>query len=216
MSGIISLVNEFSISCVLEAGSRVSLTHLMEFSSFFDLYVLEEKIYFTSLQKELAFHHLDDDKKSPIFTLPASILEHDVEWISTHTDHLYDAASEKFTFSIDSYDYWLTLTESEKNKIPEHHGDGDPLDRMSLLIESRYLDNAIRQAIENLGETEYTLMPSPRNMIPFLSAFHQINTPAMLLYNKISDYHKLKVEDVLSLVRPRTLYLPPLLTVLTS
>jgi hypothetical protein len=88
--------------------------------------------------------------------------------------------------------------------------------REDLLIFSRQLDEDVFSAIETIGSTRYTLMPSSRNLIPFMEAFSQIETPIQNLYNAASELHRRKIEEVLELIRPRTIYLPPLLSILMS
>lgn len=220
MDGVISLVSDFSIDCTLNG--RVSLAHLMEFSHFVDLYVLEDNVHFDDCARSVNLTAFDDDPDSPLRTLESenlSRLELAVGQISDYTRSIYDASPTNFSFSMGSYDYWTVLSKEDKRAIPtpaEIVGKTNWRDRTALLASSNALHLNIEIALEELSKTAFTIMPSSRNLIPFLEVFHQMDTPALLLYNRIAGAHRKSMEDVMALARPRTIYLPPLLSVLLS
>ena len=214
-AGIISLVNDFSINCVV-TGGRVSLAHLIEFAHFVDLYVLEPKIYVESSAQDVNLSEFNVDPDCPIRVLPWDDLSSSVSTVRSETGSLYDAAPVNFTFSFGSYDYWLSLSSQEREQVPRYRNGIDWLNRDSLMIASRNLEDGIRAAVEALAATSYTLMPSSRNLLPFLDVFHQLDTPAQLAYRDLASKHRQLVEDMLALTRPRVVYLPPLLSILLS
>ena len=225
-AGTIPLVNDFSIHLILTRG-RVSLAHLLEFSNFLDLYVLEDQIYVDDPALSVSLAPLSSDLDSPLKALLVSSdadaqfddLWHHIAEVREHTFGLYNGAPVSRSFSVASYEYWLSMSEEEKKKIEikrDTYGRVDWFGRDGLLYSSVELDIAIRKSLEKLGETSFTLLPSPCNVIPFLSAFHAFDIPALLLYREIAAAHRVSVEQVLSLIRPRTVYLPPLLSILLS
>jgi len=201
-------------------GGRVSLAHLLEFSSFLDLYILEDKIYVDPSALAVNFAPLASDPASPLIVIPEqNDLWFDIGEVRTHTFGIYNGAPDSCSFSVASYEYWLTMSEQEKKALTVERGADGRIDwfgRGGLLYSSKGLDTSIRNSLEKLAKTSFTLMPSPCNVIPFLSVFHAFDTPALLLYREIAAAHRVSVEDVLSLVRPRTVYLPPLLSILLS
>ena len=214
---VIGLFNYFSISCVLDCESRVSLAHLLDFSNFVDLYVLEPSMYVEgSLAGIAKLHSLSDDANSGIRHLPWSPLARALGDIHDQTFDIYCYANTPNTFSFNSYDYWLSLSPSDKAAVPDHAYKSKLKDRDRCLYSSKLLDRAITEAVEELGSTNYTLIPSPQNVIPFLQVFHQIDTPALTMYRALERRARVAVERALSLVRPRTVYLPPLLSILLS
>lgn len=220
MNGIISLISDFSIHCVLEDG-RVSLAHLMEFSHFVDLYVLEDDIYLDEDAIEVYLAAFNDDPDNPLKRL-TSIEFPSLTWsifeISDNTRAIYDAAPLNHTFSMGSYEYWTNLSQKEKQTVLSTDQLKGPMwhSREGLLACSKALHLYIENALEELGKTTLTIMPSSRNLLPFLEVFHQMDTPALTLYNAVSNIHRKSLEGVLALTRPRTVYLPPLLTILLS
>lgn len=220
MGGILSLVNDFSISCVFEG--RVSLAHLMEFSHFVDLYVLEDDIYIHEAAKSVNLSELDGDPDNPL--RPYRLTEFHglaaaASDVADYTGSLYDYAPVNYTFSMGAYDYWTTLSPRERESVahPAEVGiEGHRQGRPALLAYSHALHRNIERALEELGKTTLTIMPSSRNLLPFLHVFHQMDTPALKLYNEVSEPHRKAVEDILALTRPRAVYLPPLLSVLLA
>ncbi|MEO0529533.1 MAG: hypothetical protein AAF266_03040 [Planctomycetota bacterium] len=85
-----------------------------------------------------------------------------------------------------------------------------------MLRSSDSLDKSIEKSLEALSQTSLTVMPSTRNLLPFLDRFHQHETPVLKVYREVAASHRLAVEDLLSLIRPRRVYLPPLLSILLS
>jgi hypothetical protein len=215
MQPIVSLVSGFSVGTVLEGG-RVSLAHLIEFSHFVDLYVLEPEILMDECERGVYLRSLETNEECPISFLPEGRLCDLVNIVTENTLHIYDAAPKERMFSIGSYEYWLDMNPSERDNVSEIVPVGAWFSREGLLPCSRKLDIALTQLIDELGKTNYTLMPSSRNLLPFLDAFHQIETPIQILYRKLAEHHRSQVERVLALNRPRTVYLPPLLTILLS
>jgi hypothetical protein len=210
--GIISLLSTFSVDCVLSG--RVSLAHLIEFSHFVDLYVLEDRVYFERAGLEVDLEPFWVGSGCPLVALPEGAVSWDVFTVSNATLMIYDAAPIKHTFSLGSYDYWLALSDRDRAQILRKPS--SEFDSMDLHYQSRQMDLAIRSALENVGKTRLTLMPSSRNLIPFMEAFHELETPALMLYREASSTHREQVESLLSLVRPRSVYLPPLLSVLLA
>ena len=214
-SGIISLLSDFSIGCVLEGG-RVSLAHLIEFAHFIDLYVLEDVIYLNSSSRQVSLEALAPYEDCPFKELPDNRLSLTISYISDNTREIYDCAKVNCSFSMDGYDYWLRLSDEEKAKIPRcYPPEGIRyFSRDYLLFASRELTEHIDFALEELAKTRLTLMPSPRNLLPFLEGFQQVETPAQLVYGRLTASQRQLVDDVQSLIRPRTVYLPPLLSIL--
>lgn len=101
--GIISLVSDFSISCVIEGG-RVSLAHLIEFSHFVDLYVLEGPVFLDATSLSIGLPFFDNDPNCPLKALPQNDLSDAVYRVAQHTREIYDAAPTNYTFAIESYD----------------------------------------------------------------------------------------------------------------
>jgi hypothetical protein len=224
--GIISLASFPSVDFVMDG--RVSFAHLMEFSHFVDLYVLEDKVYINDIDfdiflsygswapRELVGHqYFEDDKDSPLRILPKGGLTEAIGHISDLTLRIYDAAPVNFSFSLGSYDYWLALGPNEKRDLRRPSYD-DYGTRVDLLYQSQRLAENIDIAIEELAKTRFTLMPSTRNLLPFLDCFHQIDTPAQSLYRAATLAQRDLLSQVISLTRPRAIYLPPLLTTLLS
>lgn len=215
MKGIVSLISDFSVNCVMEGG-RISLAHLMEFSNFVDLYVLEDDIYMDVSSKEVTFAPYNEDKDCPLRTLPENKLSNAVFSVSDSTRAIYDASPTR-SFDLDSYDYWLKLSKNDKDKVSKILSNTEEYwGRNGLLVSSKRLENHIRLTLEELSKTSFTLMPSPRNLVPFLDVFHQLDTPALLMYRDLVSQHRQQMDKVFSLLRPRKVYLPPLLTVLLS
>lgn len=216
MKGIVSLVSDFSVSCVMEGG-RISLAYLMEFSNFVDLYVLENDVYVDVSARDVTYLAFNDDKTCPLHTLPESKLTNAVFAVSDSTRAIYDATPAR-SFDLTSYDYWLNLSKNEKERIPKVLSDSDEYWRRNgLLISSKRLENYIRLTLEELSNNaSLTLMPSPRNLLPLLDVFNQCDTPAQWMYRELASQHREKVEGILALIRPRKVYLPPLLKVLLS
>ncbi|MCL4275067.1 MAG: hypothetical protein KJZ77_14455 [Anaerolineales bacterium] len=215
MNGIVSLISDFSVSCVLEGG-RISLAHLMEFSNFVDLYVLENEVYVDISAKDVTYLAFGEDKTCPLRKLQENKLTNAVFAVSDSTRALYDWAP-SLSFDINSYDYWLKLSKNDKDKVPgilSHSGEYK--ERNGLLISSKRLEGYIRLILEELSKSSLTLMPSSRNLLPLLDAFHEFDLPALKIYRELASQHRKKVEGFHSLIRPRTIYLPPLLTILLS
>jgi hypothetical protein len=216
MNGIVSLISDFSVNCVLEGG-RISLAHLMEFSNFVDVYVLENIIYVDVSAKDVTYAAFDDDITCPLRKLEENKLTNAVFAVSDSTRALYDWTP-SLAFDMNSYDYWLKLSKIDKDKVPSvlSHS-GEYKERNGLLVSSRRLEGYIRLTLEELSKSSLTLLPSSRNLLPFLDVFHQFDTPALLMYRELASQHREKVEKkILPLIRPRKVYLPPLLTVLLS
>ena len=214
-SGIISLVSDFSVDCVIRGG-RVSLAHLVEFSHFVDLFVLEDNIFVDASSLSTYLEPFASDAKSPLKALPSSPLSDSVYHISEGTREIYDAAPVERSFSMGSYEYWLSLPSEEKANLPVSRPSKSYWKREGLLVASRELSQNIDLALEQLADTENTLLPSSRNLLPFLHVFHQMETPALNLYRVGAEAHRALVEQVLAHTRPRTVYLPPLLSILLS
>jgi predicted DNA-binding protein len=216
MNGIVSLISDFSVSCVLEDG-RISLAHLMEFSNFVDLYVLENDVYVDASAKDVTYLAFGDDKTCPLHKLEDNKLTNAVFAVSDSTRALYDWAPSR-AFDINSYDYWLKLSKNDKDKVPNVLSHSEEFkERNGLLVSSKRLEGYIRLTLEELSKSSLTLMPSSRNLLPFLDVFHQIDTPALLMYRELASQHREMVEKkILPFIRPRKVYLPPLLTVLLS
>jgi hypothetical protein len=214
MPGIISLANIFSVGLVMSHG-RVSLAHLMEFSNFLDLYVLEEEVYVDDSSKCVFLEPLLADKSCPIRSLPLGELSYAVGEVDTATGWIYDGAPTNFSFHTGSYAYWTTLTDAEKAKVSWPSGAG-VLSQEGLLASSKYLSDSIGTTLEHLAKTTFTLVPSFRNLLPFLACFHQIDTPALKAYREVAAHHRIATENLLSLIRPRLVYIPPLLALLLS
>jgi len=216
MSNTISLISAISIDFVLSGEARVSLAHLVEFSHFVDLYVLEDKFYVTpSSIKVNYFKYFSNDSHYPLRPLREnSPLEDAVFEIDDETMWIYNAAPKNFTFSTESYEFWLN--ESSRREVPQKYpyAPGKPYDRAFLLYASQGLHSGIEKALEAVSQSKETLVPSTRNLLPFLSVFHEFDTPAMRLYRSLADIHRVNVQEVMTLLRPRSVYLPPLLTVL--
>jgi len=199
----------------------------MEFSHFVDLFVLEDVIYFApqTLVEDLApFVELAD---SPLCVLPKQKLSQTIYSISEYTRDIYDAVPAKHSFSMKSYDYWVNPSVrqrlEEARSIPidwsavlRNLRQPGPRSYEELLGSCQALQYVIKKSLEELGKTRLTIMPSSRNLLPFLDVFHQMDTPALLIYDKITAEHRKSIEDILALTRPRTVYLPPLLSVLFS
>ena len=215
MNGIVSLISDFSVSCVLEGG-RINLAHLMEFSNFVDLYVLENDVYVDVSAKDVTYLAFGDDKTCPLRKLQENKLTNAVFAVSDSTRAIYDATP-SLSFDINSYDYWLKLSKNDKDKVANvlSHS-GEYKERNGLLISSKRLEGYIRLTLEELSKSSLTLMPSPRNLLPFLDVFHQCDTPALEMYRELASRHREKVKGILSWMRPRKVYLPPLLKVLLS
>lgn len=205
---------------MLESG-RISLAHLIEFSHFVDLYVLEDKFYVSPYAIGTHFHYFSNDPHYPIRPLrKGNQLGNAVDDIDNKTTMIYDAAPKNHTFSTDSYEFWVNESSRKevihvKDYIKElslHQG--KPFNRTDLLFFSQDLHSAIENALELVALNKDTLVPSTRNLLPFLSVFHEFDTPAMRLYRSIADVHRIKIQDVMTLIRPRSVYLPPLLSVL--
>lgn len=219
MNGIISLVSDFSIACVIEG--RVSLAHLMEFSHFVDLYVLEDQIYLEGASIDVNLTPFKDDTNCPLKEIKYEEypeLAFAVAMVSDRTLDIYNAAPRNYTFSMESYEYWTTLSQKEKQSIchPADLKTEEIPQRKGLLSYSNSLNRYIQIVLEELGKTTFTLMPSSRNLVPFLEVFHQTETPALLLYSIVAGAHRKVIEGVLALARPRMVYLPPLLSILLS
>lgn len=215
MTNNVSLISTLNAELVL-TGGRVSLANLIDFSHFLDLYTLEETFYLSS-DANIWLNPGDlfrDDPDCPIRILPESALNDAVKLIDEHTQYLYNAAPTNFTFSIGSYEYWTdAAARAEAANIGD---DYVPMERTHLLSVSHNLHISVEKALESIATTRTTLIPSVRNLIPFLSVFHEFDTPAIRLYQQIADVHRVSVESVMSLVRPRSVYLPPLLSVLLN
>lgn len=218
MTGIVSLISDFSVNCVMEGG-RITLAHLMEFSNFVDLYVFEDKVYVDVSAKDVTYAAFNEDKDCPLHALREDKLANAVFSVSDLTRAIYDATPSR-SFNLSSYDYWLNLSKDEKEKVSGIlSNSGDYWERHGLLISSKRLEKYVGLTIEELSKTSLTLMPSPRNLIPFLDGFNQCTTPAisaLSAYTELASQHRKKVKKILDSIRPRTIYLPPLLTVLLS
>jgi len=214
-SGVVSLISDFSVNCVLEGG-RISLAHLIEFSHFIDLYVLEDLIYIDAASKSVGLASLSVDQDCPFRELPGGNLTEAVFQVSDSTRAIYDCSEVKYSFSMDGYDYWLHLRDAEKSKVPEWYGNVKYFSRDALLIESRRLTESINTALDEVAKTRLTLVPSSRNLLPFLDVFHQMETPTQLIYRQLTASQRKLVAEVQALTRPRTVFLPPLLSVLLN
>jgi len=231
MGGVVSLADTTCAYLVLEG--RVSLAHLIEFSHFVDLYVLEDKIYFDNavLKNDLEPYLYSGtpltDLESEYWDLGDAIFN-----VSFWTTQLYHAAPTNHTFSMGSYEYWTNLPFKEKQIIAADYESRDRISpegswipmfssggtwsREDLLLSSHGLHYAVELVLEKLAKTPLTIMPSARNLLPFLQVFHQMDTPALQIYNQLVTVHRETVERILALTRPRSVYLPPLLSLLLS
>jgi hypothetical protein len=188
----------------------------MDFSNFLDLYVLEDSVYVDNAADSVDLADFHRDSQSPIRVLPDPLCGA-VFGVSDSTREIYDQAPTEYTFDMGSYDYWLTLSKEDKAKIPQRRTEGmDYWSRDYLLFSSKWLDLRINDVLEQLAQTRFTVMPSFRNLVPFLSSFHQIDTPAMQAYRQVATYHRVATDKVLSMIRPRQVYLPPLLSLLLA
>ena len=217
-AGIISLVSDENVYFVIDGG-RVSLANLIDFSHFVDLYVLEDNVYVSEFAKDGTLKQVTQNNNSPVKSIDyLSTLGHLVNHIADKTLEIYDFAPTNYTFSLDSYEYWTKLSVEERAAISDDIEYGKPgtHTREELLGASKELDVSIAEIIKEISLTKLRLMPSPRNLLPFLDNFRQWDTPATLLYREVSKTHREKVEEVLKLTTPSTIYLPPLLTILLS
>lgn len=226
MHGIISLLSDFSIYTILH-GTRISLAHLIEFSNFIDLYILEDEILVDSYGKEHGYFEYHKLQNSPIKFITDSALNDAVSNVSLGTREIYDLSPvNNFTFSFDSYEYWTEYSNIKRRELMEIHmkkftnfinSKDEPLTQLDQLhSSSERMDKGIMKTLEQLSNTKFALTPSTRNLLPFLDAFHQIETPTQKMYKKIAIKHKRAVEKILQFQRPRMIYLPPLLSILLS
>lgn len=230
MTDVISLVHDFSVEMVLGTEGRVSLANLMEFSHFVDLYVLEDRIIMDDepeLKKLLAS---DESPLVPLRSAPEinNALRANLITIQTAMLMIYSFSPGENRFSIGSYKYWLDTNEERRKEILELKGSEISIpdfeakyeakygNQERLLDWSRQMDESLFEMLEELGKTTLVVMPSTKSLIPFLEVFHQIDTPAQILYRNVVSKHRTIVEKILELNRPRAVYLPPLLTVLLS
>lgn len=220
---VISLVSDFSVSLVATDG-RVSLAHLMEFSHFVDLYVLHDAVYVSAPPKPWRHKVLGWISRSPTITqvfgtapdsplreLSSGALADAVCDTSDNTLAIYDSALEPRTFSLTSYDFWMNEASGAADAL---HSLAEPQD--TLRFWCRKLDDSVERVMEELGKTKLTILPSPRNLLPFLRRFHQIDTPALTVYRMIAERHRREIEELQQFLRPRAVYLPPLLTLLLA
>src|SRR5579863_5985760 len=209
-SGVISLLSTFSVGCVL-SGGRVSLAHLIEFSHFVDLYVLEDTIYINSSSKDVELEVFRSYPDCPFKELPSHDDEvgFSVGSVSDSTRALYDCSEINCSFSMDAYDYWLRLSNEAKDKIPTTPLGIRYFSRDYLLFESRSLEESMEAVLDQISGTKLTLMPSARNLLPFLEVFSQLETPAQLIYLRLTAAQRKLIDDVQAFARPRTVYLPP-------
>jgi hypothetical protein len=115
--GIISLVNDYSVHFAI-TNCRISLATIIEFSHFVDLYVLEDNILVEDSAKSTTFDMFSEiDPDCPLKLLPAGKLADLIYNISDATRGIYDSAPINYTFSVDSYAYWLNLSSEEKRSI---------------------------------------------------------------------------------------------------
>jgi hypothetical protein len=226
----ISLISDLNVQFVMSHG-RVSLANLVDFSNFVDLFVLEDSIYSDEVAIEVCFsegfQNYIDFPFRPIENKNLSKLVSD---ISNQTRLLYDLSPINYTFSIKSYDYWLSLNSTEKEKInPDeihklisekiliHKEKLSPKDsRNWLLSTSKEMEDSLINLLEEVGRTDLSIMPSTRNLIPLLDSFYQIESPIFKLYNEITERHKEMAKKVLEFQRPRAIYIPPLLSILLN
>lgn len=212
---LITLVDTFSIESILTG--RLSLAHLMEFSSFVDLYVLEDSVHLEQTSLDIELPAFREDPDSPLRPLPRDALASAVGKVSENTLLIYNAAPIERTFSLASYDYWLKLdTHSRKQALDNLPERLDYFGASGLIHASHDMEINVGHVLRLISGTAYTVLPSARNLIPFLEAFHHIETPALRLYAGLSKSHRDHLADLLALVRPRPIYLPPLLSVLLS
>jgi hypothetical protein len=209
----LAIINSLALEIIL-SGWRVSLANLMELSHFVDLYVLQDKVYFEEAALETDSYLIKLSKEDPTF--PFEKLEEDeksfLSNVSEWALEIYNCSSYKF--SHESYDYWMSSsTNRKKATIPQSGDFGTP---KALLYSCNELERGIRDVIELLGSTKSTIIPSPQTLLPFLDSFHQTETPALKIYKQVVKTHKEEVNKLLELIRPRTVYLPPLLTILLS
>lgn len=186
----------------------------MEFSHFVDLYVLEDSFYVDESMLNTEYEVFKQDPNCPIRVIQNDRLSNTVDFIGSAILDIYDAAPTNYTFSLDSYEYWLN--ETSRRDIPDKRFTEPGYSRADLLYASHNLQNLIDTALEEVAKTKATLIPSPRSLLPFLAAFHEFDTPALNIYRAVADVHQIEIESVKRLLRPRTVYLPPLLSVLLS
>ncbi len=214
MKKTISLISTQNIDIVLNGG-RISLANLIDFSHFVDLYVLEDSFYLSDsgeifIEPTLTF---GNDKDCPINTLPSGYLNQLICGIDENTTDLYNSAPINYSFSADSYEYW-TSNAARLEAAKLNISDAVYPERSYLLRRSHLLNQDIEATLNLMSKTSNTLIPSARNLVPFLSVFHEFDTPIMRVYKKLADIHQIAIEDILTLIRPRSVYLPPLLTIL--
>lgn len=187
----------------------------MEFSHFVDLYVLEDSFYVSKVDLDLQYEVFKQDQNCPIHIIQNERLSYSVSNIGSVILDIYDAAPINHSFSLDSYEYWLN--EASRRDVPEQRfAERGVYSRADLLYASHSLQKLIDVALEEAAKTKATLIPSPRSLLPFLAAFHEFDTPALNIYRAVADVHQIEIESVKRLLRPRTVYLPPLLSVLLS
>jgi hypothetical protein len=226
----ISLISDLNVNFVIRGG-RVSLANLIDFSNFVDLFVLEDSIYTDESAMKVSFSEgFENYIDFPFRTIENEKLSSLVCNISDQTRMLYDCSPVNYTFSIESYDYWLSLNSTEKEKINSgeinklifeklriHNGKLTPEDTHNwLLSTSKEMEKSLINLLEEVGRTYLSIMPSTRNLIPLLDSFYQIETPIFKLYNEISERHKEMAEKILEFQRPRAIYIPPLLSILMN
>lgn len=225
MDGVVSIISGRSVGCFFMADAsmmdieRITLAHLMEFSHFVDLYVLEDRVYLSAFDRSMYLYHLEDFPDSPLQALPNPDEQLDGALFKVSGSARNLLIETKGAFSTSLYDYWLTLSPKERATVPNVSREQNKeilTDHDLYLIKSRAFQFHVELTLEWLGKTTLTIVPSPITLLPFLDVFHQMDTPAFAIYNKVAAEHRKSVEDVIALIRPRTVYLPPLLSILLS
>jgi hypothetical protein len=212
---VISLISDINVAFVLTEG-RVSLSNLIDFSNFVDLYILEDEIYCDETTIDVSYSTLKEMANFPFRPITNDNIQSHLWMISNNSRELYDLSPNNFTFSINSYDYWLSLDTLDKGKIDTSFYNKMPTDQENLMISSKIMEKNLFGLIDLLSKTDFSIMPSTRNLLPFLDTFYQIETPIFRLYNKISSEHKRYAEKLIEFQKPRTVYLPPLLSILLN
>jgi hypothetical protein len=225
MNGVVSIISGRSVgsffmadASMVERGS-ITLAYLMEFSHFVDLYVLEDRVYFSDFDRSMYLYPMEDFPDSPILTLPnvGEQLDGAIFGVSGSSRNLLNETHGVFSTRL--YDYWLRLSPKEREAVPNvsrRRNKKSLTNQDYQLITSRAVQFFVERTLEWLGKTTLTIIPSPLTLLPFLDVFHQMDTPAFAIYNKVAAEHRKSVEDIIALIRPRTIYLPPLLSILFS
>lgn len=173
-----------------------------------DLYGLEDSIFCDKTDIEVCFEeYFQGTGNLPFQPIPKESISSIVFSIADQTLRIYDYASQNYSFSIDFYDYWLSLKNTEKASIDITKYYESAIERLlnptprtpedvriALLVASKELSLNLVTLLEELGKTEYSLMPST---VPIFQKDVIDPSEFYSCFLKYKNFEKVKIVDIL-------------------